>query len=257
MTGRATTLACLAAVATAFGALPAEAYDPVPWDLGESASRPEHVTRSPRVTSRSGPILMFGTFGASFDWNTEVGGDVPGVGAGRGYSISVPATLPGWIVYGLAVDPMAVFTPLASDAWTSGFCGDGLGTYPVIDEVAFEFVYSASSHDDLLYGGDLALTRYALGMRMTGPGPTERRLRGSMLLGWSWHDFDFDARPAIQASGPYGGIGVEFRFPGRTPGSALGVRIDARWDFCVGTDGSGAAVPDQVFSTSAGMQFYW
>lgn len=200
---------------------------------------------------------MFGTFGMSYDWMARLDGDLNGVGDGAGYSIAIPATLPAWIVYGLLADPLALFAPASSETWTSGFRGSGLRTAPVIDEVAFDFIYSVSSHDDEQNDSALSLTRYALGARTTGPGPSDRSLRASLSLGYCWHELNFDDRDNLHASGLYSILGMEYRFQGQGRGSTVGVRLDARWDWARGADGTGGMFTNDMFTASTGIQLIW
>jgi len=250
-----------AAATVVLAATECRAYDPLPWDRleGDTIAEPE-ITPAPRRRSRrrhrGGRVDMFGSVGAAFDWTGHLAGDVQGTGGGAGYSLTIPATLPGWLVYSI-IDARAVFATMTAEAWTSGFHGGGLGTAPVIDEVSFDFIYSVGSHEDLVSGGDLTLTRYGIGIHATGPGPEERRIRGGLSVGWCWHDFDFDNRADMTASGPYVGAGFEFRFEIPSSENVMGVRLDARWDLVHGLDGSGGAFDAELFTSSVGFRFMW
>jgi hypothetical protein len=259
-------LLVLAGVAL-LGAGEARAYQPLPWDaapgLGPVYSPSPRGERSPYGTG--GSRELFGTGGAMFDYNVHFDGHISGIADGRGYTFEIPATLPGWLVYALVVNPMSVFSTLTPEAWTSGYRGSGLRTSPLFDEIDFELLYSVSSHDDRAFGGELDYTRVGLGVRVSGPAPPERLIRTSLVTGWTWHSLDFDRRDDRTATGVYLGLGFEARFAGGSGGSSrtkgrdsmTSVRLGVRCDFVRGLDGAGDDFDATVFTAGAGFSFYW
>ncbi len=237
----------------------AAAYSPLPWDSplrSDTPSIPEQRPRSP-IVPRGGRRL-FATAGATFDWTVRPGGDLGReLAEGQGLSLEIPATLPGWALYAL-IDPSSIMQTFSEEAWRSGFRGDGLRTSPVIDEIGFVFVYSQSTHEDLLTGGDAEFNRYGLGVRMGGPGPAERSLRGTLSAGWAWDEIDFATRADLEATGPYLGAGLELRTrPGAMGNTVIGLRLDARWDWPRGVDGTGGRFSGRTFTAGAGLVLLW
>ena len=242
--------ACVALVLAAG----ASAYQPLPWD-SPSRDRP---TRSRRVDRRpSGPRGMFGSAGVSFDWLVRPGDGFSGLADGPGVTLEIPATLPAWLLYAM-FDPTAVLVSLTEEAWMSGIRGESLGTSPVFDEIAFVFLLSYSTHDDVEFGGDATCLRYGLGVKLTGPGPADRRLRATLSGGWAWGEFDFDMRTDLDGTGPYLGVGLEARGTSSQRGAAvMGFRADVRWEWLRGVDGSGGSFSTKTFTAGAGVVFYW
>jgi hypothetical protein len=249
------------------GAGQARAYQPLPWDVPSPGLGPGPVDAP--VPRREGPSYqtagsrsLFGTAGALFDYNVHFDGHIPGIADGRGYTFDIPATLPGWLLYALVVNPMSVFSALTPEAWTSGYRGRGLRTSPVFDEVDFELLYSKSTHDDVSYGGELDYTRVGVGVHLSGPMPSEQ-FRGSLVAGWTWHDLDFERRDDHAATGLYLGLGIEARFASgdssRSKGrdSMTSVQLGLRWDFVRGLDGAGDDFDATVLTAGAGVSFYW
>lgn len=254
----------------------AGAYQPLPWDVlvGEETGQgyvrlPPRMGRARGYGDISGPTAgpreLFGTAGAFFDYHVALDGHIPGVSDGRGYTIEIPATLPAWFVYALIANPMAVLSTLSPEAWTSGLRGEGLRSSPVFDEINFELLYSRSSHDDEIYGGGLDYTRVGLGVRLSGPAPADRLLRGSLTLGWTWHALNFDRRDDYIAAGLYVGLGLETRFVKESDrrsryggdDSMVSVHLSARWDFVRGPDNVGDDFDVTLFTAGAGISFYW
>jgi hypothetical protein len=200
---------------------------------------------------------MFGSAGVSFDWSVRLGDGFSGVTGGRGATLTLPAMLPAWLLVAV-LDPAVALTNLADEPWMSGVRGEGLGGAPVLDELAFVFLVSYSTHDDVESGGDVTCTRYGLGVKLTGPGPTDRRLRAALLAGWAWSDLEFDMRTNLEGTGPYVGVGLELRATPVGRGSAvMGFRADVRWEWLSGVDGSGDSFSTTTFTAGAGVVFYW
>jgi len=239
---------------------PAAAYAPLPWDTPEERApstvldrRPSMRTRAPRGSRR-----LFATAGATFDWMVRPGGDLGrDLDEGRGVTVEIPATLPGWALYAL-LDPSAIFQTLSEEAWRSGYRGDGLRTSPVVDELGFVFAYSKSTHDEILAGGEATFSRYGLGVRLGGPSPADRAFRGTVSAGWAWSEIDFESSPDREATGPYLGAGLELRTrPGAMGNTVVGLRLDARWDWPRGLDGAGGRFSGRTFTAGAGVVFLW
>ena len=237
----------------------ASGYQPLPWDDRDEGSATGSYVQARAATADRyrGPVSQFGTAAVSFDWLVRLDGGLDGIADGAGFTLAIPATLPGWLLYGLLVDPVAVFAPLAAESWSSGLRGEGLRTAPVFDEIAFEFLWSKSSHDSTSLG-ELEYNRYALGLTLGGPGGLARALRGRLSLGWAWHDLDFDSGRRDELSGPYASLGLELRVPrGRPEEGALSLSMSARWDWARGLDGSGGFLGERAFTAGAGVVFSW
>ncbi|MHC4506406.1 MAG: hypothetical protein ACYTFI_24185 [Planctomycetota bacterium] len=234
----------------------ASAYQPLPWD-SPSGDR-ARTTRTRGIDRRpAGPRGLFGTAGVSFDWSVRPGDGVSGLADGVGGTLEIPATLPAWAIYAM-FDPTAVLVSLTEEAWMSGVRGEGLGTAPVFDEIAFVFLLSYSTHDDVEFGGNAICTRYGLGVKLTGPGPASNPLRATLSGGWAWGDFDFDMRGGLDGTGPYLGVGIEARGTSGQRGEAvMGLRADVRWEWLRGVDGSGGDFSTRTFTAGAGVAFYW
>ena len=243
------------------------AYQPLPWDTASPGHGPVGAP-APRggrsLYETGGSRELFGTAGAMFDYNVHFDGHISGIADGQGYTFDIPATLPGWLLYALVVNPMSVFSTLTPEAWTSGYRGRGLRTSPLFDEIDFEVLYSRSSHDDLTYGGELDYTRVGLGVRVSGPLPSEQ-FRTSLVTGCTWHDLDFDRRDDRAATGAYLGLGFEARFASGSGGSSrlkgrdsmTSAQLGLRWDFVRGLDGADDDFDATVLTAGAGVSFYW
>ncbi len=256
-------LKCLLLTVITFVAIPASraaAYSSLPWDAPRESdpTLPDLDRRPTRPVAPRGSRQLFATAGAAFDWTVRPGGGLGReLAEGSGVTLEIPATLPGWVVYAV-VDPSAILQTLTEEAWRSGFRGEGLRTSPVVDELGFVFVYSRSTHDDLVAGGDCVLSRYGLGVRLGGPAPAGRILRGTVSAGWAWDQFEFDSRPDREATGPYLGAGLELRTrPGMMGRTVVGLRLDARWDWPRGLDGAGGSFSGELFTAGAGIVFLW
>ncbi|MHC5054848.1 MAG: hypothetical protein ACYTKD_09040 [Planctomycetota bacterium] len=252
-------LAATVAALVALSVKTAAAYTPLPWDTPEDRPSPLVLDRRPaRAHVPRGSRRLFATAGVSFDWMVRAGGDLGrDLDEGRGVSVEIPATLPGWAVYAL-LDPSAIFQTLSDEAWRSGFRGEGLRTSPVVDELGFVFVYSRSTHDDILTGDEATFSRYGLGVRLGGPGPADRSLRATVSAGWAWDQIEFESRPDREATGPYLGAGLELRTrPGAMGNTVVGLRLDARWDWPRGLDGVGGRFSGQTFTAGAGVVLLW
>jgi hypothetical protein len=176
---------------------------------------------------------------------------------GEGVSLEIPATLPGWAVYAL-LDPTSILQTFSDEAWRSGYRGDGLRTSPIIDELGFVFTYSTSTHDDLLFGGEAIYTRYGLGIRLGGPAPASRTVRGTLLAGWAWDEIEYESRPDRNGTGPYLGAGLEIRSrSGAMGNTVVGLRLDARWDWPSGLDGEGGRFSGRTLTTGVGIVLLW
>lgn len=232
------------------------AYQPLPWDSPTGESTP--ATRTRRGDRRpAGPRGLFGSGGVSLDWSVRLGDGLSGLADGLGGTLEIPATLPAWLVYAM-FDPTAVLVSLTEEAWMSGVRGEGLGTAPVFDEIAFVFLLSQSTHDDVAFGGDATCLRYGLGVKLTGPGPADRRVRTTLSGGWAWGEFHFDMRTDLDGTGPYLGVGLEARGTSAQRGGAvMAFRTDARWEWLRGVDGSGGTFSTRTFTAGAGVVFYW
>jgi len=263
------TLVSLPASVAAFVALTtipartAAAYSSLPWDAPQERapvlpSLDRRPARPARPVAPRGPRQLFATAGATFDWMVRPGGNLAReIAEGAGVTLEIPATLPGWVAYAI-VDPSAISQTFSEEAWRSGFRGEGLRTSPVADELGFVFVYSRSTHDDLVAGGDCILSRYGLGVRLGGPAPADRSVRGTVSVGWAWDQVQFDSRPDREATGPYLGAGLELRTrPGAMGGTVVGLRLDARLDWLRGLDGAGGRFSGGVFTAGAGVVFLW
>ena len=236
----------------------AGAYTPLPYDTSSGGtSLPTRRSAPWSPAAGSGVRRLFGSAGATFDWTVRPEGAWAGLlGDGQGLTAEIPATLPGWVLYAL-LDPSAIFQTLSEQAWRSGYRGEGLRTSPAFDELGFVFLFSKSTHTDLVTGGEAALSRYGLGVRLGGPGGSDR-FRWTTSAGWAWDRIDFDSRPGIEATGPYLGTGVEFRSPpGSFGNSAIGLQLNARWDWPEGLDGAGGRLSGRIFTAGAGVVFLW
>ncbi len=237
----------------------ASAYSPLPWDTpGERDSPLVFEQRPVRTRVPRGRRQLFATAGVTFDWMVRPGGDLAGeLSSGQGVSLEIPATLPGWAIYAIA-DPNSIFQTLTEEAWRSGHRGDGLRTSPVIDEIGFVFIYSKSTHDDLVAGGEATFNRYGLGVRLGGPGPAGRIVRGTISAGWAWDQINFESRPDREATGPYLGAGLELRTrTGAMGNTVVGLRLDARWNWPSGLDGVGGRFSGKTLTTGVGVVFLW
>jgi len=237
----------------------AAGYAPLPWDTPEEREPSPVLDRRPtRTRAPRGSRRLFATAGATFDWTVRPRGDLGrDLDDGQGVTVEIPATLPGWALYAL-LDPSAIFQTLSDEAWRSGYRGDGLRTSPVVDELGFVFVYSKSTHDDLVVPGEATLSRYGLGVRLGGPSPADRTFRGTVSAGWTWNEIDFESRPGHEATGPYLGAGLELRTrPGTMGNTVVGLRLDARWDWPRGLDGAGGRFSGRTFTAGAGVVLLW
>ncbi len=252
-------LVILPAALAMLTAEPATAYTPLPWDTPGEKDSPLVLDRRPvRTYVPRGSRQLFATAGVTFDWMVRPGGGLGReFGPGQGVSVEIPATLPGWAVYAL-LDPSSIFQTLTDEAWRSGFRGDGLRTSPIIDEIGFVFVYSESTHDALLAGGEATFSRYGLGVRLGGPGPAGRTVRGTIAAGWAWSQIEFESRPDLEGTGPYLGAGIELRSRrGAMGNTVVGLRLDARFDWPRGLDGAGGRLSGRTLTTGVGVVFLW
>lgn len=230
----------------------ASAYQPLPWDEPEGPSHLYGISPRSDVGRRLGRVRYFGSAGLYFDWHVRLEGDIGGISDGAGFSLEIPATLPAWLLYGLLVDPVAVFAPLAAETWSSGLAGEGLRTSPLLDEVSFDFFWSRSSHQTESLG-DLEYNRYALGLRVGGPAGANW-VRAGLSVGCAWHDLNFDAGGRKTLFGPYAALGLDLR-PFAEAG--LSIRFQARWDWASGLDDTGGVLRERAFAAGAGVVFSW
>ena len=244
----------------------AAAYQPFPWDEppGPVEAPPARRAGSPRTPGRGEevPLGERGPAGSAclvYDWSVRPAGDIGGIGEGSGATVAVPAALPAWLIYGIFVDPGAIFGGITPDAMASGVRGEGLRTSPIIDELTVEVAYSKSTHDDELAGGRVGYERYSLGVRASGPGPADRAFRATATVGWAWHGLDFDSRADLDGTGPYVALGVVLSAPAERSdgGRRYGLALEFRQDWFEGLDGLGGEFHEATATASAGAVVRW